>query len=332
MQARIWRRSATSPTSTRRALVTGAAGFVGANLVRYLLARGVEVVAVSHSEPPGWRLREIADDVRFVHADLRDIAAAEAAVSAARADWIFHLAAHGGYSWEPDRRVILETNFTGTVNVLEAALAAGFEAFVHAGSSSEYGPKGHPASEFEMLDPSSDYAVGKAAATQFCRHVARAEDVHAVTLRLYSAYGPWEEPNRLVPTLLVNALQGRLPWLVDPEIARDFVHMDDVCEAFVAAAVAKSAPRGSVYNVGTGRQTTIAEIVALVRDLLGVDAEPEWGSMPNRQWDTQVWVADPSLIQQELGWTPSTELGVGLERTAEWLRAGMLEAYREEIG
>lgn len=306
---------------------------MGANLVRYLLARGVEVVAVSHSEPPGWRLREIADEVRFVHADLRDTEAAGAAVSGARADWIFHLAAHGGYSWERDRRVILETNLSGTVNVLEAAVAAGFEAFVHAGSSSEYGPKDHPASEVEMLDPNSDYAVGKAAATQFCRQVGRAEDVHAVTLRLYSAYGPWEEPNRLVPTLLVNALAGRLPPLVDPAVARDFIDVDDVCEAFIAAAEGVSAPRGSVYNVGTGRQTTIAEIVAVVRDLLGVDAEPEWGSMPNRQWDTQIWVADPSLIQRELGWTASTELRMGLERTAEWLRsAGMFEVYREEIG
>jgi UDP-glucose 4-epimerase len=305
---------------------------VGANLVRHLLARGVEVVAVSQSEAPGWRLRDVADDVRFVQADLRDAEAAGAAVRGARASWIFHLAAHGGYSWERDRRVILQTNFTGTVSVLEAAVAEGFEAFVHAGSSSEYGPKDHPASEIEVLDPDSDYAVGKAAATQFCRHIARANDVHAVTLRLYSAYGPWEEPNRLVPTLLVNAVAGGLPPLVNPDVARDFVYVDDVCEAFLAAADAVSVPRGSVYNVGTGRQTTIAEMVAVVRDLLGIDAEPEWGSMPNRQWDTQIWVADPSLIRRELGWTASTELRVGLERTAEWLReSGQHDVYRKAI-
>ena len=126
-------------------------------------------------------------------------------------------------------------------------------------SSSEYGLKDHAPHEDEPLEPNSPYAAAKAEAT------AHALERGAVVLRLYSAYGPWEEPSRFVPTLLAHALAGRLPPLVSPDVARDFVHVDDVCAAFVLGA---GAPAGRVYNVGSGRQTTVAEVVELARRLL----------------------------------------------------------------
>ena len=180
-----------------------------------------------------------------------------------------------------------------------------------AGSSSEYGLKDHPPREDELPEPNSAYAVAKAAATMY------AQLRGAVVLRLYSAYGPWEEPDRLVPTLLARALQRELPPLVSPDVARDFVHVDDVTEAFVRGL---EAPAGAVYNVGSGRQTTIAQMVALVRRLASVEAEPQYGSMENRRWDTNVWLANVERIRGELGWEPRIGLEDGLRATLDWLR------------
>jgi dolichol-phosphate mannosyltransferase len=233
---------------------------------------------------------------------------------------VFHLAAHGSYPSQTDRRAMLETNITGLVNVVEAAEAAGFDGFVNAGSSSEYGYVNHPASESERLEPNSDYAVTKAFGTQFCRFVAISRDLPIVTLRLYSAFGPWEAPTRFVPTLAMRGLTGELPPLVDPRTARDFVYVEDVCDAFIDAARAARRRRGAIYNVGSGAQTTIREAVDVARRVLAIPDEARWGAFPARSWDTFSWVADVRTIREELGWRAVHSFEEGFVETVRWLR------------
>jgi nucleoside-diphosphate-sugar epimerase len=274
--------------------------------VRWLLGEGRDVVALVRPGGDPWRLEGLGVDV--VEADVRDGVPGDF-------DLVYHLAAHGAYSWQEDEATIRETNVGGTEN----ALAAGRRVVV-AGSSSEYGRKPHAPAEDEPLEPNSPYAAAKAEATALA--LARG----AVVLRVYSAYGPWEEPNRLIPTLLARGLAGELPPLVSPSVARDFVHVDDVCTAFALAARAQP---GRVYNVGSGRQTTVEEVVWVTRGLLDLEAEPEWGSMPDRRWDTETWVANPQRIRKELGWEARVALEEGLARTLEWLRS---EAPAERYG
>jgi dolichol-phosphate mannosyltransferase len=304
----------------KRTLVTGAAGFVGANLARRLVRDGHRVAAAVRPGGTRWRLDDIAGEVEFVHLNLTDRDAVSAAVERVRPEWVFHLAAHGAYSWESDFARIVETNLVTTGWLLEAALGAGFEAFVHTGSSSEYGFKTHAPSEHEATAPNSTYAVAKAAATAYCRHFAREHDVNVITLRLYSVYGPYEDPRRLVPTLIACGLKGELPPLVAADTARDFVFTSDVEEALVRAACGR-VERGAVFNVGSGRQTTIADLVEIARQQLGIAAEPVWGSAAARIWDTRVWVADCTAIKRELGWQPQVGLAEGFALTAEWLKS-----------
>src|SRR5262249_5612399 len=131
---------------------------------------------------------------------------------------------------------MMATNFMGCVNLLDACAEIGVESFVQTGSSSEYGYKDHPPAEDEALEPNSHYAVTKAAATHYCQFTARQHNLHAVTTRLYSIYGPWEEPTRLIPTLIIRGLKGNLPPLVSPRTARDFVYVDDAVEALLQVA------------------------------------------------------------------------------------------------
>ncbi len=303
----------------RRVLVTGAAGFVGSGLVRRLLADGHRVELLLRPQSDTWRIDDVRAECVIHNADLRDRDAVQAAVDAAKPEWVFHLAAHGAYSWQTDAELIFESTILGTLHLTRACLRHGFAAFVQAGSSSEYGLKDHAPSEEELPEPNSEYAVAKVAGTLLCRHLAARHDLHLATLRLYSVYGPWEDPGRLLPTLAAHALEGRLPPLVDPATARDFVHIDDACDAFVAATRRVPGSDG-VYNVGSGHQTTLAELVEVVRHTLRVPAEPQWGTHAARSWDTNVWVADAAKIARELGWRARRTIEEGVAGLCCWLR------------
>jgi dolichol-phosphate mannosyltransferase len=303
-----------------RALVTGAAGFVGANLARRLVADGHEVHLVVRPESRRWRIEELLQDASLHEVDLEDAEGVARAVHEAWPEWIFHLAARGAYSWQADVSEILRANVIGTANLLEATARRGFAAFVHAGTSSEYGSKDHAPDEEESVEPTSAYAVAKASATMLCRLFARSRGHRVVVLRLYSVFGPWEEPGRLLPALILRGLQGELPPLVSPDVAHDFVYVDDVIDAFLLAAGSEEARPGAVFNVGSGTQTTLAEVVSVARRLLGIQAEPKWGSMDPRAWDTSVWIADIRRISRELGWIPRHSFEQGFSSQAEWLR------------
>ncbi|MDQ6911164.1 MAG: GDP-mannose 4,6-dehydratase, partial [Actinomycetota bacterium] len=176
-------------------------------------------------------------------------------------------------------------------------------------------------SEGEPVDPNSEYAVAKAAATSYGRLLARKHGMPVVTLRLYSVYGPYEDPRRLMPSLITHGLRNELPPLVDPRSAHDFVHVDDVVEAFVLAAGRQDGEPGAIYNVGTGQQTSLADLVDVARQVLHIDAEPRWGSARSRPWDTTSWVADNRKIARELGWHPRVRLRDGFEQMVQWLLA-----------
>jgi nucleoside-diphosphate-sugar epimerase len=303
-----------------KVLVTGAGGFVGANLADGLTRAGHDVVAWVHPGGQNWRLDPLGDAVEVVPVELLDGEAIEAGVQSARPDWIFHLAAHGAYSWQRDAERIMQTNLVSMVRLLAACQRHGFSAFINAGSSSEYGFQDHAPNEGELPEPNSDYAVMKAAATLHGRFVAQRDDVHVVTLRLYSVYGPWEEPGRLMPTLVARGLEGRLPPLVSPDTPRDFISMRDTESAFLQAAQRTDVERGSVFNVGSGRQTTLREVVEVARAEMGIDEEPQWGTEPQRSWDAAVWVSDSEKAREQLGWSATDDLPTGFAALAGWLR------------
>jgi nucleoside-diphosphate-sugar epimerase len=311
---------------TDAALVTGAAGFIGVNIARRLCADGVDVHLVVRPGSDLWRL-EAMPPAELHEVDLTDARAVDALVTTIKPAFVYHAAAHGAYSTQRDAERMVAVNINGTLNLLRASAEAGFTGFVYTGTSSEYGFKDFPPGEDEALEPNSDYAVTKAAATMYCRYFAQSRSLNVTTMRLYSAYGPYEEPTRLIPMLVTKGLDGTLPPLAAPDTARDYIHVDDVVDACLLAATAGN---GQIYNVGTGVQTTLAEAVSVTRQLLRIEAEPSWGSMQGRDWDTGTWVSNPSRLAAELGWKAELAFEAGLSRTVDWLRGtpGMLDVYR----
>ncbi|HEY9755807.1 MAG TPA: NAD-dependent epimerase/dehydratase family protein [Oculatellaceae cyanobacterium] len=307
-----------------RCLLTGATGFVGANLAHKLLREGHEVNLLVRKEHNPKRLEGWRDSVNVHTVELLDRDATDKLLATLKPEWVFHLAASGAYSWQNDIEQIFQTNVTSLVNLLEAAAKVGFAAFINAGSSSEYGYKDHAPREDELVEPNSYYAVAKASATQFCRFLANSRKLPISTLRLYSAYGPYEDRGRLIPTIIRNGLENKLPPLVDPNIARDYIYVDDVCSAFVKAATkltkAELSEQGAVFNIGSSVQTSIAEVVTVAKEVMNIDAEPVWGSMDNRRWDTSIWVSDNRKAREQLDWQPEHTFAQGLAKTVEWTR------------
>ena len=304
----------------KRVLLTGAGGFVGAVLARRLLAAGDEVHVLLKSATTRWRLAGVQADLRVQEVDLQDEDGVRRAAEAARPEVVYHLAAHGAYPFQTDPDGIIATNILGTWNLIKALARTDYEVFVNTGSSSEYGFKDFAMRETDLLEPNSYYAVAKCAQTLLCQHVARTEKKPITTFRLFSVYGPYEEPSRLVPTLIQRCLQGQDLALVPPETARDFVYVDDVVDAFLRTGEL-SRLRGDIINIGTGVQSTIRDVVEAIVQHTGARVECRWGAMQPRIWDSSTWVADCTKAKTLLGWRAGTSLNEGLSRTVAFVRS-----------
>jgi nucleoside-diphosphate-sugar epimerase len=303
----------------KRVVLTGGSGFVGANLVRRLVAEGHQTHLLVRAGFSPWRIESILDRITLHEVDVHDADRVKAAIGAIEPAWIFHLAAHGAYSWETDADRITRTNIVGMKSLLAAARDTGVEMLVNTGSSSEYGRQDHAPSETEKATPDTSYGIAKAAATAMCVDAATAYGAKVCTLRLYSVYGPYEDPRRFLPSLIVHGRRGMFPPLVSAATARDFVFVDDVVDAYLAAARHTSGEPGAIYNVGTGVQTTVGDAVEVARRTLRIPGEPQWSSMPARVWDTDTWIADSRRIRADLGWVPRVTFADGFERMATWL-------------
>ncbi len=299
-------------------LVTGGSGFIGSVLLRRLIGAKQNVHILLRKESQTSRINDLLGYVKVHVSDLSNIRELTKIVRKIRPNVIYHLATNGAYSYQKDMGQIIQTNILGTANLLQACDTVDFDLFVNTGSSSEYGFKQSAMRETDSLDPTSYYAVAKCAQTLLCSHIARQEHRPIVTLRPFSVYGPYEEPRRLVPTLLKALLRSGKMDLVSPEIARDMIYVEDVVDAYLKIDKLKKYP-GECFNIGTGVQSTIKEVVDIAVKVTGRRAQFNWGKMKNRSWDTNNWVADISKAKKFLEWKPKTNLEQGLALTWKWL-------------
>jgi nucleoside-diphosphate-sugar epimerase len=308
-------------------LITGASGFVGACLAHRLVEQSNEVHLLDYPGTPDWRIRDIASRVMLHPLDITDASAVEQALARIRPRTIFHLATYGAYPAQQDVPRTIQVNVTGTWNLLSAAMSQGFDAFINTGSSSEYGFKDHAMSEEERLEPVTHYAITKATATMMCHAMGRTRQLPIVTLRPFSVYGFWEEPPRLVPWVIKACLTETNPTLTTPNPVRDFVFTEDFVDAYLLAAENAARFPGEVFNIGSGRQTTVGEMVERIIRLTGSKVKPEWEKIHNPRIEPEHWCADAGKARAKLGWQPGRDLDQGLNRMIEWMR-GHLDLYR----
>jgi dolichol-phosphate mannosyltransferase len=300
-------------------LVLGASGFVGANLFRTLLAARSDVYGTLFHHP-AWRLAGLPDE-NVIQADLLVDANLDAVIERVRPRTVFNCIAYGAYSFEVERRLIYDTNFTLTVSLLSRLEKLPFVCYVHSGSSSEYGDRAAGPAEDDLPQPNSDYAVSKVACANLLWFYGKKKQFPCVNLRLFSVYGPLEDWSRLVPAVVRMGIAGRYPPLVSAEISRDFVYVDDVSEAYVDAALNLPPEHfGESFNVGSGRKTTIGEVARVAAEVFSIPGEPSYESMQARKWDIRDWYSDQQKTERVLRWKARVDFRDGLSRTAAWYR------------
>jgi len=300
-------------------LILGAGGFIGFNLLLELLKKRSDVFGVSHDPEKNWRFNTgRVSKKNIVKCDISDDQQLKKLLLKLKPKTIFNLAAFGAYSHQQDPKKIYETNFTATLNSVEYAKEFGFDAYVYAGTSSEYGLNCKAPKENEMLLPNSHYAVSKAAVSHLISYYRKIEDLPVAHLRLYSAYGPWEEPKRLIPQLVLYTEKKAFPPLVNPNISRDYVYVGDIINAIITTALQIKKLRGSVYNVATGEKTTIQDLSMIIKKLKMIQVNPVFSTMSNRRWDLINWYGDPKMFNKEMKWKCVVSLEQGLKNTIKW--------------
>jgi len=310
--------------------VFGAGGFVGANLVRTLLQYRNDVFAITSKPFVPWRLEEM-DASRILQCDITSQEQVHRLFEEHRFMTVFDLAAYGAYSKQEDIQLIHRTNYLSLLHLLESALQVGTRAFVHAGSSSEYGLNCAGPSEDDCLQPNSHYAVSKAAAASMIHFYGTIRGLPVTNLRYYSIYGPYEEPDRLIPTLIAQGFRGKYPPLVQPDISRDFVFVADAVTATLLAAVHIEKVRGTSVNIASNRKTPLRELVAITQRLFSIPHAPVWGEMANRKWDLVDWYGNATKAHQALDWTATTSLEAGLQQTMEWQKTYAKPLYERKL-
>jgi nucleoside-diphosphate-sugar epimerase len=305
-----------------RILITGGSGFIGACLTRRLLAERHDVHLLLRPQARLWRLAGLEGRYTPLRADLGDAEAVRAAVDASRPAVVYHLATHGAYPFQKDRTAILGTNLLGTANLLDALREHDYRVFINAGSSSEYGHKDRPMHEDDLLEPRSDYGIAKAASTLLCQAEAH-QGRPVATVRIFSAFGPWEEPTRLVPYVMGCCLRGEAPRVTAGNQPRDFIYVEDVVDLLLKGADIPSVD-GRILHAGTGVQHSVRDMVETIIDVCG-GPPAEYGAAAMRFDEPTSWVASIARTRELTGWQPRYDLRAGVERMWEWfkIRGGM---------
>jgi UDP-glucose 4-epimerase len=310
----------------RRVLVTGGAGFIGSHLVDALLARGDDVVVLDNLST-GSR-DKVHADAELVEGDVADGDAVRDAFALRSFDAVLHVAGQASIAKsfdEPERD--LRVNVAGTLNIVEQAIASGVPRLVHASSMTAYGePRTIPTPESEPCIPASNYGVTKYASERYV-HVAGARDdvdLAVTSLRMFNVYGERQSltnPYQGVLAIFVGNVLRDEPITIhsDGQQTRDFVYVGDVIDAWLRV-LDDRATAGQVYNVGSGRETTIAELARAVVRACGHD-EWEIATGPAQLGDLRRSCADVRELQSATGWEPRTSLDDGMRRTVDWARA-----------
>ena len=287
-------------------LVTGGAGFIGSHLVERLCSLGHRVRVLDNLSQG--RVEWIHPAAEFLEGDLVDAPLCRKAC--ADAAGVFHLAAMSKVAPSIDKfEFCTQQNIIGTQNILIAARDAGVRKLVYSGSSTYYGNGAAPQSESALPECLNPYAVSKYVGEQFCEVFTRLYQFPTVTLRYFNVYGP-RQPSAgayaLVLGIFLDQWRRGVPLTIhgDGSQRRDFIHVDDVVEANLAAF--SSGAQGTVMNVGSGSNVSIKEIADLI--------SPRQEHHPRRAGDAEITLADISRIRRMLGWAPRVSFVDGLKR------------------
>lgn len=305
----------------KKVLITGGAGFIGANFVYKFLELSNKVFVFERKETNLWRIEKVKDKIIFHSPDLTNYEEVEKAVSQIKPDIVIHFAAYGvNQRIQQDINLTIDTNLKGTINLINACQKIGVECFINTGSSSEYGIKQEPQKETDVLESDNLYGITKAGTTMYCQMLARKFNFPVAIMRPYAVYGYFEEKERLVPIVVRSCLTNNKLELSRSDSVRDFIFIEDLISGYLCAIENIQKIKGEIFNLGTGQQHLISQVVEAIKKISGSKIEPVYGKVMIAQAEPKIWFADISKAKKLLGWQPKFDLESGLKKDIEWFK------------
>lgn len=298
--------------SSEKICVLGASGFVGANVIEYLKKDNYNVIGIGTSNNP-WRLNNL--DIDYVSVSRNSLIDE---LNNLTPNFLLNFVTHGGYSFQNNSKQIIEANLTFTDEIAKWALLND-ALIIHAGSSSEYGNNATAPLENSQPSPNSLYSITKLASTQLLQHMSTL-GLKSVVLRLYSIYGPKEDPSRLMPAVMRGLMGQGWPKFTDPRIGRDFLYVQDLInliETLIQKYKVKSNKNFEIYNVGSGKLTRISDLINMLNEDFGMPNQTQY-DYKSRDWDVLDWYANINKIQGDMNWKPEIDLKNGLKLMKKW--------------
>jgi nucleoside-diphosphate-sugar epimerase len=235
-----------------------------------------------------------------------------------RPDTVVHVAWSGVSNRDRLERLQISDNIETSCHLLDASVEAGVSKFVGLGSQGEYGPFDRKITEQDLPAPTTLYGASKLAVYYLTRQLAAQTSMSYAWMRLFSAYGPRDNPVWLIPSLIQEMLAGRRPKTTLGEQSWDYLFIDDIASAILAVSTSKTAE--GAFNLGSGQPIRVKTVVEKIRNLIAPQMELVFGEIPYRT--DQVWhmEADITRLRTEVGWAPKTDIDVGLAATVQWFR------------
>lgn len=311
-------------------LITGATGFIGANVAIHLAKEDHEIYGLSRNGEYNWRLEDERNKIRLVKSDISSYERTYSAIEYIKPDGIIHCSQYGAYPKEKSNKLMFEINNVGLFNILDICTKFNVNWLINCGTSFEYDGSKESIRETTISNPHSYYGLFKANGTKMLDLYSNLIDTKLMTLRIFQAYGPFEPKGRLVPYLLYNLINNLDVHLNNPYLERDFTYIKDITTAFSnSIKVMDNLEKHEIINVGSGTHTSIQNFANTGKNVINSSSRIVLDNFQTKPEDRINRIfADITKAKTILKWNPKFQVSEGIKDFAIWLK-DRLDYYKE---
>ena len=312
-------------------LITGAGGFIGANLANKLSQSNNDVTLLVRKKTNLWRVNHQISKSKIKYVNILNKKDLFNKIKEIKPDVVYHSATYGIHPAQKDYENAIRTNLIGTNNLLESLSRYNdLQKFVNIGTSFEYGSKKEPVKETDIPNPRTFYGITKNVQTNISQYFASEKNLPTISLRIFSTYGRYDEPGRLIPDLMYSIINKTKINVTSKNTIRDLIYIDDVIDALLLSSRKKS-PVGEIFNIGTGKGYSLKQIVEMLQDITNEKLNISWGNKNKvREFDKTGGesIANIKKSTQILKWKPKNSIKDGLIKTYNWFSKN-IEMYHK---
>jgi UDP-glucose 4-epimerase len=301
-----------------RIFITGAAGFLGAYVTRRFLQDGHDLALLLRPTSDTWRIAGVLPRVKVIRTDLSKLPSTQEQLDNFAPQAVVHLA-WAGVGNRHHNEAIQAENVQATRRLLETAGQAGAKAFVATGSQAEYGPCNGRVNEEQETRPTTEYGRAKLQAHGLCQELCGQFKMRLAWLRIFSTYGPMDDPAWMIPYVILQLLDGKCPALTAGTQTWDYIYASDAAEAICRVTLSTSAE--GIFNLGSAQPRPLRAVIEYIRDLIDPALPLGFGQVAFRPDQVMHLEADIRRLHDTVGWSPAVSLEDGLARTVQWWRA-----------